>query len=259
MLRGGTTSYYQQDGLGSISSLSNSAGALANTYAYDSFGNLTAFTGTLTNPFRFTGREFDSETGIYGYRARYYDPSAGRFSSEDPLGFGGGLNFYEYGYNNPTDFIDPFGLQSTRPGCPLYVPCGPSAYGPPTDTTPPPPPTPGVPSWWPGSGPGSGSVPTSTMGPSPTPGPGPTPAPSPSSDRASEYSAYKNRCNQPPPPGLSPCDLARWKLQRNRDCRNMRQAWDDRWMPGRHANDIANLDRSIANLEAWIKQNCGCK
>ena len=39
----------------------------------------------------------------------------------------------------------------------------------------------------------------------------------------------------------------------------MRQAWDDRWMPGRHANDIANLDRSIANLEAWIKNNCGCK
>jgi len=258
MLRAGTTSYYQQDGLGSVSSLSNAAGALVNTYAYDSFGKLTASTGTLTNPFQYTGREFDFETGIYEYRARYYDPSAGRFSSEDPSGFGGGLNFYEYGYNNPTDFIDSFGLQSTQPGCPLYVPCGPSAYGPPTDTTPPPPPTPTVPSWWPGSGPGSGSVPSPTLGPSPTPGPGPTPAPSPS-DRANEYNAYKNRCNQPPPPGLSPCDLARWKLQRNRDCRNMRQSWDDNWMPGRHATDIANLDRSVQNLEAWIKQNCACK
>src|SRR5207302_9438527 len=48
----GTTSYYEQDGLGSVSSLSNSAGALANTYTYDSYGKLTASTGTLANPFQ---------------------------------------------------------------------------------------------------------------------------------------------------------------------------------------------------------------
>ena len=71
-----------------------------------------------------------------------------------------------------------------------------------------------------------------------------------------DYNAYKNRCNQPPPPGLSPCALARWKLQRNMDCRNMRQAWDDKWMPGRQASDIQNLNQSIANLEAWIRKNC---
>lgn len=70
MLRSGTTSYYEQDGLGSISSLSNSAGALANTYSYDSYGNLTASSGTTTNPFRYTGRESDQESGIYEYRAR---------------------------------------------------------------------------------------------------------------------------------------------------------------------------------------------
>jgi RHS repeat-associated protein len=74
-LRSGTTSYYQADGLGSITSLSNGSGALANTYSYDSYGNLTASTGTVTNLFRYTGREFDSETGIYEYRARYYDQS----------------------------------------------------------------------------------------------------------------------------------------------------------------------------------------
>ncbi len=53
----GTTGYYDQDGLGSVSSLSNSAGALANTYTYDSYGRLTASTGTLPNPFQYTGRE----------------------------------------------------------------------------------------------------------------------------------------------------------------------------------------------------------
>jgi len=67
MLRGGTTSYYEQDGLNSVSSLTNSSGAVAAAYTYDSYGKLIASTGTLTNPFRYTARELDPETGIYGY------------------------------------------------------------------------------------------------------------------------------------------------------------------------------------------------
>jgi RHS repeat-associated protein len=116
-LRAGTTSYYQQDGIGSITSLSGSAGALANTYSYDSFGKLTASTGTITNPFQFAGREYDPETGTYDNRFRYYDQGAGRFVSEDPIGFMGGTNKYAYVFNNPTRFNDPFGLQG---GCPEY-------------------------------------------------------------------------------------------------------------------------------------------
>ncbi|MGB8062751.1 MAG: RHS repeat-associated core domain-containing protein [Candidatus Sulfotelmatobacter sp.] len=109
--RGSTTSYYQADeALGSVTSLSNSAGALASTYTYDSFGNLTASTGTLTNPFRYTGREFDSETGLYFYRARYFDPAVGRFISEDPIRFGGGVDFYPYVDNSPVNAVDPLGL-----------------------------------------------------------------------------------------------------------------------------------------------------
>ena len=82
VLQAGLTSYYQTDGLGSITSLSSATGTLANTYTYDSFGNLSNFTGTLSNPFRYTAREFDPETGIYEYRARYYDETVGRFISE---------------------------------------------------------------------------------------------------------------------------------------------------------------------------------
>jgi RHS repeat-associated protein len=62
-------------------------------------------------------RESDSETGLYYYRARYYDPSAGRFTREDPIGFGGGLDFYAYARNNPIIFVDPTGLNLKR-----YVP-----------------------------------------------------------------------------------------------------------------------------------------
>ena len=74
MLRGNTTSYYQADGLGSVTSLSDSRGSLVSTYKYDSFGNLMASTGSISNSFRYTGREFDAETGLYFYRARYYSP-----------------------------------------------------------------------------------------------------------------------------------------------------------------------------------------
>jgi RHS repeat-associated protein len=110
MLRSSTISYYQADGLRSITSLGNTAGALTQTYTFDSFGKQTASSGSLTNPFQFTSRELDTETGLYSYRARYFDPSTGRFLSEDPLGFSIGFNFYTYVLNNPTNDIDPAGL-----------------------------------------------------------------------------------------------------------------------------------------------------
>jgi RHS repeat-associated protein len=110
MLRGTTTDYYEIDGVGSVSSLTDTTGALAQTYTYDSFGNTTNSSGSLTNFFRYTGREFDTETNIYFYRARYYDPNIGRFLSEDPLRFGpGDPNFYDYVSNNPVLYRDPSG------------------------------------------------------------------------------------------------------------------------------------------------------
>jgi RHS repeat-associated protein len=115
MLRSSTTSYYQADGLGSVTSLSNSAGALGQTYSFDSFGKQTASAGSLVNPFQYTGRELDSETGLYYYRARYYDPQAGRFLGEDPIRwFSGAANFYGYVHNDPVDLIDPLGLRATK-------------------------------------------------------------------------------------------------------------------------------------------------
>jgi RHS repeat-associated protein len=120
-LRSGTTSYYHQDALRSVTSLSNGAGALAKTYSFDSFGNSTASTGTLTNPFQYTGREFDSETGLYFNRARYFDPLRGRFISEDPARFFGGFNFYTYVDNDPVDWTDPTGLKTYECTAPLHV------------------------------------------------------------------------------------------------------------------------------------------
>jgi RHS repeat-associated protein len=114
--RSSTTSYYEADGLGSITSLTNSAGTTAETYGYDTFGNLLATTGTLINPIRYTSRELDSETGLNYFRARYYDATAGRFLSEDPIDFGGGINFYTYVANSPTNWVDPFGFAALSYG-----------------------------------------------------------------------------------------------------------------------------------------------
>ncbi|MGH7372517.1 MAG: RHS repeat-associated core domain-containing protein, partial [Candidatus Methylomirabilales bacterium] len=66
---------------------------------------------SFVQPFAFTGREWDRETGLHYYRARYYDPKIGRFVSDDPIGFAGGdANLYAYVWNAPMLFLDPLGL-----------------------------------------------------------------------------------------------------------------------------------------------------
>jgi RHS repeat-associated protein len=113
MLRSGATSYYNADGLGSVTSLTNSSGAAAQTYTYDSFGKSTASSGSVVNPFQYTGREYDTETGLYFYRARYYDPVTGHLLSEDPMRFASGtFNFYPYADNDPVGESDPSGLRA---------------------------------------------------------------------------------------------------------------------------------------------------
>jgi RHS repeat-associated protein len=130
-VQGSTTSYYEADGLGSITSLSSSSGGLTNTYTFNSYGFLTASSGSITNPYQYAGREFDLETGLYSSRARYYDPTIGRFISEDPWGFrSGDGNFYRYVRNGPINLIDPLGLKVTIViGDRAYSPSGDSIAG----------------------------------------------------------------------------------------------------------------------------------
>ena len=78
----------------------------------DSFENTVVHTRSPTYSSTFTGREYDPESGLYYYRARYYDPGIGRFLSEDPIGFLGGINFYNYTHNNPINFNDPLGFKT---------------------------------------------------------------------------------------------------------------------------------------------------
>ena len=109
MTRGGQTYYYFHDGLGSVTDLAKNTGELVESYQYDVYGQPTT-PSTVGNPYLFTGREYDSETGLYYSRARYYSPSIGRFLQRDPVGYVVGMNLYSYGHNSPLIWIDPSGL-----------------------------------------------------------------------------------------------------------------------------------------------------
>ncbi|PSB14254.1 hypothetical protein C7B65_26655 [Phormidesmis priestleyi ULC007] len=109
----GNVSWMVTDQLGSVRALVGNDGTVRNRYDYDAFGNVTSTmtNATDTSRYQYTGREFDGETGLYYYRARYYDSRNGRFIGQDPTGFGAGDgNLYRYVGNSPTNTTDPTGL-----------------------------------------------------------------------------------------------------------------------------------------------------
>jgi RHS repeat-associated protein len=108
---GSGTLNYLTDALGSSVALANGSGTVVGDYTYEPFGRTSTSGTTSGNAFGFTGRELDG-TGLYFYRARYYDPRLQRFIAEDPLGFeGGDSNLQAYVWNAPTNATDPLGLE----------------------------------------------------------------------------------------------------------------------------------------------------
>jgi RHS repeat-associated protein len=99
--------YFSPNHLGSTTTLTDTVGSVVQSYLYGPFGDVTQSTAE-SNPFQFAARENDG-TGLYYNRKRYYSPEWGRFISEDPIGFAGGLNRYVYVGNNPLRGVDPDG------------------------------------------------------------------------------------------------------------------------------------------------------
>ncbi len=115
----GTTYHYLKDLQNSVIALTDASGNVVESYEYDAYGNTRVFNASGTelatsaygNRYAFQGREIDWATGLYYFRARWYDPGAGRWVSNDPIGIAGGMNLYAFCENNPVNFVDPFGLE----------------------------------------------------------------------------------------------------------------------------------------------------
>jgi RHS repeat-associated protein len=136
-VNGGQPFYYQHNHEGSVTHLTNAAGAVIESYKYDAFGAPTMYNGatqvdysTYNNRFLFTGREYAAANSagynagfkFYEYRARAYHPTLGRFMSEDPKGFAAGdYNLFRYCHNDPIDLTDPMGTEITLPPGPTHA------------------------------------------------------------------------------------------------------------------------------------------
>jgi RHS repeat-associated protein len=119
--------FYAYDGNGNVVALVSAAdGSIAARYEYGPFGELLRATGPMAkaNPFRFSTKYQDNETGLLYYGYRFYDPNTGRWLSRDPIEEEGGLNLYAYVFNNPVNQFDPFGLQSNVIGIPAMIAAG---------------------------------------------------------------------------------------------------------------------------------------
>ncbi|MGH9315575.1 MAG: RHS repeat-associated core domain-containing protein [Thermoanaerobaculia bacterium] len=114
MSRSGQIYYYSVDSLGSGAIVTNASGAAQDTYLFDAWGQTRSQTGSLANPFNYTGRE-QGEAGTLFYRARYYSPGIGRFLSEDPARRGPSV--YSYVGASPASFTDPAGLTKAQVCC----------------------------------------------------------------------------------------------------------------------------------------------
>jgi RHS repeat-associated protein len=111
---GSTSYFYLSDGLGSTTELTDTSASVQNSYQYDVWGSLRATSGSTANQFEFAGQQTDhnANRGLQYLRARYYDPSLGRFISRDLVPAG---NRYAYASNNPISWADPLGA------CSVYV------------------------------------------------------------------------------------------------------------------------------------------
>ncbi|WP_165233606.1 RHS repeat-associated core domain-containing protein, partial [Aquisphaera insulae] len=111
--------WYMADKLGSITddvSTSGTYPTVVDNITYSTFGTPTDSSVANGDRFKFTGREYDAATGLYYYRARYYDSNSGGFLNRDPMDLSAGdLNVYRYVRNSPSGFVDPSGLFGEPP------------------------------------------------------------------------------------------------------------------------------------------------
>jgi len=140
-----TTRHYVLNDLVNVTSIINTSGTVQERYGYNAFGtsrvmnaNFVVQSSSSYNwETRFAAYRWDSESGLYQVRYRYYHPLLGTWINRDPIGEVGGFNLYAYVLNSPVNYVDPLGLTVPGMGRGAYPPYNPQQplYRPPTDPT----------------------------------------------------------------------------------------------------------------------------
>jgi len=110
MRQDGQDYYFLYDGKGNVATVLDQNEAVVATYQYDEFGVLRSQSGSLDQPFIFSTKRYDKDTGLYLFGYRFYYPAIGKWLTRDPLGEAGGINLYAAMLNNPVNWVDPDGL-----------------------------------------------------------------------------------------------------------------------------------------------------
>ena len=108
--QGGTDYSYLYDGKGNVTAVLDGQQAKVAEYGYNSFGRLMAKGGSLEQPFQFSTKRYDKNSGLVYYGYRFYNPAIERWMNRDPLGEDGGVNLYGFVENDPVNLVDPEGL-----------------------------------------------------------------------------------------------------------------------------------------------------
>lgn len=264
---GNGSTFYHADAVGNITSLMDGSENIVARYLYNPYGKLVGKWGTLAdaNTIRFSSKPIYRDLYDFGYR--WQVPDLDRWLNEDPIQEWGGLNLFSYAANMPVNQIDPFGLMP-----PGVAPAPPATWGGPYLNSP----TTlggGAAAAAEVSGAAIAGVATAAIATAGLVGydayqldkihelnKQTAEAEAHAKQKEADYNKYKKRCNEPPPTGLTPCELAKWKLDKAKDCKNLRQDFADKYYNGNHDDghqrQIDDLNRTINRLQDWIDKNC---
>ena len=225
--------YFHNDHLGTLQAMTDDSQTVVWQVDYRPFGETTISVASVENNLRFPGQYFDAESGLHYNYFRDYDPSLGRYIQSDPIGLQGGINTYGYAYQNPVMYTDPNGLNPAA-GCLAGAWGGPVGFGV-------------------GAGIGTaiaGGIALAAI--LSTPGDTPTD----DSARQAEYQRAKNFCDTPPPPGSNDCSTLSKQIDHAEQCISLYEAWDAKWLPGRHSQKIQTWRNRLQNLKDKHKREC---